>query len=417
MEGIVVDRVCGLDVHKEQVTACVLVSEGSGLRKSVKEFSTFTRDLLALVEWLREERVTHVAMESTGVYWKPLYAVLESAGGLELIVGNAQHMKNVPGRKTDVKDSEWIARLVRMGLIRKSYVPPLELRDLRDLVRYRRSVVQARTSERNRLQKVLETANVKLASVASDVFGKSGMAMLRAMADGESEPRKLATLAEGLLRKKIPELEAALDGRLRDHHRYMLRLQLDRLDAADRDVDALETEIERRLEPYRDQVRLLSTIPGVKLQTSASLLAEIGSDMSVFSGPGHLASWAGVCPGNDESAGKRRSGRSRKGNVHLRSTLVEAAGAAIRTKGTYLRDKYYRLKARRGHKRATFAIAHKLLNAAFQILSNQVPYKDLGETYLDRADEKRVARNLVRRLERLGYRVTVTSKTPETVAQ
>ncbi|MFT3913581.1 MAG: IS110 family transposase [Anaeromyxobacteraceae bacterium] len=367
MEGIVVDRVCGLDVHKEQVTACVLLGEGSRLRKCVREFSTFTRDLLALVEWLREEHVTHVAMESTGVYWKPVYAVLESAGELELVVGNAQHMKNVPGRKTDVKDSEWIARLVRMGLIRKSYVPPLYLRDLRDLVRYRRSVVQARTSERNRLQKVLETANVKLASVASDVFGKSGMAMLRAMADGESDPRNLAKLAEGLLRKKIPELEAALDGRLRDHHRYMLRLQLDRLDAADRDVDTLEREIERRLEPYREQVKLLSTIPGVKVQTSASLLAEIGPDMSVFGGPRHLASWAGVCPGNDESAGKRRSGRSRKGNVHLRSTLVEAAGAAIRTKKTYLRDKYFRLKARRGHKRATFAIAHKILNAAYEI--------------------------------------------------
>lgn len=417
MEGVVVERVCGLDVHKEQVTACVLVSEGSGLRKTVKVFSTFTRELLALVDWLREESVTHVAMESTGVYWKPVYAVLESAGGLELIVGNAQHMKNVPGRKTDVKDSEWIARLVRMGLIRKSYVPPRDLRDLRDLVRYRRSVVQARTSERNRLQKLLETANVKLASVASDVFGKSGMAMLRAMADGESDPRKLASLAEGLLRKKIPELQAALDGRIRDHHRYMLKLQLDRLDAADRDVDALEAEIERRLEPYREQVKLLSTIPGVKVQVTASLLAEIGPDMSAFNGPGHLASWAGVCPGNDESAGKRRSGRSRKGNVHLRATLVEAASAAIRTKGTYLRDKYYRLKARRGHKRATFAIAHKLLNAAYQVLSKQVPFNDLGETYLDKVDKGRVAKNLLRRLERLGYTVIATPRAPEAVAQ
>ncbi len=410
MDAVIVERACGLDVHKEQVTACILVSEGSRPRKQVKVFSTFTAELMSLAEWLHSEGVTHVAMESTGVYWKPVYAVLEVAGGFELVVGNAQHMKNVPGRKTDVQDAEWIAKLLRFGLIRKSYVPPAKLRELRDLVRYRRSVVQARSAERNRLQKLLETANVKLASVASDVFGKSGMAMLRAMAAGEQDPRKLASLAEGLLRKKTRELEAALDGRLREHHRFMLKMQLARLDEADRHVAALDAEITSRLVPHKTEVELLSTVPGVKEQASAALLAEIGPDMSAFRGPGPLASWACVCPGNNESAGKRLSGRTRKGNVHLKVTLVEAANAAIRTKGSYLRDKYFRLKARRGHKRAVVAIAHKILVAVYHVLAQRVPYKDLGEAYLDGLDQRRVANNLVRRLERLGYAVDISAK-------
>jgi transposase len=410
METIVVERACGLDVHKEQVTACVVVSAGSRTRKQIRVFSTFTQDLLALADWMRGEGVTHVAMESTGVYWRPVYAVLEAVGCFELVVGNAQHMKNVPGRKTDVKDAEWIAKLVRFGLIRKSFVPPSDLRDLRDLVRYRRSVVEARSAERNRLQKLLETANVKLASVASDVFGKSGMAMLRAMAAGEQDPRRLAGLAEGLLRKKLPQLVAALDGRLREHHRYMLSMQLARLDAADRQVEELDAEIAKRISRYEAEVALLSAIPGVKEQVSAALLAEIGPDMSAFNGVGHLASWACVCPGNNESAGKQKSGRTRKGNVHLKSTLVEAANAAIRTKGSYLRDKYFRLKARRGHKRAIVAIAHKILIAVHQVLARRVPYQDLGETYLDSLDQRRVATNLVRRLERLGYGVTLANR-------
>ena len=368
---------------------------------------------LSLAEWLHAEGVTHVAMESTGVYWKPVYAVLEAAGGLELVVGNAQHMKNVPGRKTDVKDAEWIAKLLRFGLIRKSYVPPADLRDLRDLVRYRRAVVQARSAERNRLQKLLETANVKLASVASDVFGKSGIAMLRAMAGGETDARKLAALAEGLLRKKTRELEAALDGRLREHHRFMLKMQLTRLDEADHHVQQLDEEIASRLAPFRAHVELLSTVPGVKEQLSAAILSEIGPDMSAFAGPGHIASWACVCPGNNESAGKRLSGRTRKGNVHLKVALVEAANAAIRTKRTYLRDKYFRLKARRGHKRAVVAIAHKILVAVYQVLAQRVPYKDFGETYLDTLDHRRVASNLVRRLERLGYAVAISANSPE----
>jgi transposase len=410
MDTIIVERACGLDVHKEQVTACLLVSKGSRTHKQIRVFPTFTQELVALGEWLRAEGVTHVAMESTGVYWKPVYAVLESVGGFELVVGNAQHMKNVPGRKTDVKDSEWIAKLLRFGLIRKSYVPVSDLRDLRDLVRYRRSIVQARSAERNRLQKLLETANVKLGSVASDVFGKSGMAMLRAMASGQNDPLKLAALAEGLLRKKQAELAAALDGRMRPHHRYMLAMQIARLDAADRQIEELDREIAERLSPYRTEAALLTTVPGIKDQVSASVLAEIGPDMSQFHGVGHLASWACICPGNNESAGKRMSGRTRKGNVHLKATLVEAANAAVRTKGSYLRDKYFRLKARRGHKRAIVAIAHKILVAVHHILARKIPYKDLGETYLDALDQRRVAANLVRRLERLGYQVTVANR-------
>lgn len=410
MEAILVERGCGLDVHKEQVTACLLLSSGARTRKQVRVFSTFTSELVALAEWLREEGVTHVAMESTGVYWKPVYAILEAAGGFEIVVGNAQHMKNVPGRKTDVKDSEWIARLLRFGLIRKSFVPPQDLRDLRDLVRFRRSIVQARSAERNRLQKLLETANIKLASVATDVFGKSGMAMLRAMAAGETDPSKLAALAEGNLRKKRSELMAALDGRMREHHRYLLNVQLTRLDEADRHLEALDAKITERLAPYAKEVELLMTIPGVKNLVSASVLAEIGPDMSQFHGVGNLASWACVCPGNNESAGKRMSGRTRKGNVHLKATLVEAANAAVRTKGSYLRDKYFRLKARRGHKRAIVAIAHKILVAIHHILARGVPYKDLGETYLDALDQRRVVANLVRRLERLGCQVNVVNR-------
>lgn len=401
-----VSRVCGLDVHRDEVTACVAIAEpGSKPTREIRRFKTFTANLLALGSWLKATGVTHVAMESTGVYWKPVYSVLEEVGGLQLIVGNAQHMKNVPGRKTDQKDAEWIAKLVQHGLVRPSYVPTAELRDLRDLVRYRRSLVNARSSERNRLQKVLQTANVKLASVASDVFGKSGMKMLRAMADGETDPTVLASLAEGLLRKKLGELRAALDGRLREHHRFMLRQQLQRLDDADAQVAAIEVEIERRLEPHARMVELLCTVPGVDRIGAAALLAEIGTDVKAFPTVQHLAAWAGICPGNHESAGKSRSVTARKGNVHLRTTLVEAAQAARNKKGSYLRNKYYRLKARRGGKRAIVAIAHKILVAVYHMLDRRQPYNDLGEAFLDRLNQKRAIDGMVRRLQAMGLEV------------
>jgi transposase len=405
----IIEKCCGLDVHQGTVVACVLTGSPNGkVHKEIRTVSTFTRDLLALRDWLEELGITHVGMESTGVYWKPVYAVLEEH--FELIVGNAQHIKQVPGRKTDVKDSEWIARLVRHGLIRPSFVPPKPLRELRELLRYRRKLVESRSAERNRTMKLLETANVKLSSVASDVFGVSGLAMLRAIAGGEANAETLADLAKGQLRKKLPELTLALDGRVQEHHRFMLRLQLRRLEQVDADIAELEARIDEKLTPYQEQRRRLAQIPGISAVLAAVLIAEIGVDMTVFKSAEHLASWAGICPGNDESAGKRRSGKATKGNVFLKTALVEAAHAASRAKGTYLKDKFHRLKARRGAKRAGVAIGHKILTSAYVMLSRNVDYADLGETYLDRIDKGRTVAALRRRIERLGFDVNVVPR-------
>jgi transposase len=358
-----------------------------------------------LRDWLTSLGVTHVGMESTGVYWKPVYAVLE--GHFDLIVGNARHIRNVPGRKTDVKDAEWIADLVRHGLVAESFVPPPPLRELRELLRYRRKLVESQAAERNRLLRLLETANIKLASVASDVFGVSGRAMLRALIEGTASAEAMAGLARGQLRRKRADLALALDGRIEEYHRFLLTLQLRRLEAAGQDIAALDLRIKEKLEPYRAQHALLMQIPGVNWLVAAVLIAEIGADMSVFLSVYHLASWAGVCPGNHESAGKQKSGRARKGNLHLRTLLVGAAISAARTKGSYFKDKFHRLKARRGAMRAALAIAHKILVAAYHMLSNGIGYRELGETYLDQIGQNRTAANLKRRLERLGYHVTL----------
>jgi transposase len=402
-----IQRGCGLDVHQATVVACLLIVRKDGkVQKQMRTFGTTTRELVGLCEWLLSEGCTHVAMESTGVYWKPIYAILE--GALEIVVANAQHIKKVPGRKTDVKDAEWIADLLCHGLLRSSFVPPKPIRELRDLMRYRRKLVESQAAERNRLLKVLETANIKLANVATDVFGKSGRLMLRALIAGKATPQEMAELAKGLLRKKIPELELALDGKLEEHHRFLLELQLQRLEAAEKDLAALEQRIRQRVEPYAAQLALLDEIPGVDWTLAAVIIAELGVDMSAFGSVSQLASWAGVCPGNNESAGKRKSSRIPSGNVYLKSALVEAANAAARAKGTYLRDKFFRLKARRGYKRAVVAIAHKILVAIYHMLSQQVSYNDLGDLYLDKLNKNHLTRNLVHRLERLGYAVTLT---------
>jgi transposase len=358
-----------------------------------------------MCEWLRTAGCTHIAMESTGVYWKPVYAVLE--GGFELVVGNAHHIKNVPGRKTDVKDSEWLAELMRHGLIRKSFVPPQPLRELRDLLRYRRKLVDSRTSERNRLLAVLETANIKLASVASDVFGVSGRLMLDALIVGTATPAQMAQLAKGKLRDKLVELQLALEGSVGDHHRFLLAMQRRRLTSVEEELEQLDRRIDEKLEPYRAHHTRLMTIPGVSWYVAAVLIAEVGTDMTVFTSHAHLAAWAGVCPGNHESAGKHKRERARRGNVHLRTALVNAAIAAAKTKGSFLKDKYFRLKARRGGMRAALAIAHKILVSAYHMISQQVPYRELGDAYLDQIDATRTANNLVRRLERLGYVVEI----------
>jgi len=402
-----VERGCGLDVHQATVVACLLMVRQDGkVQKQIRTFGTTTRELVGLREWLLSEGCTHVALESTGVYWKPIYAILE--GTLEIVVANAQHIKKVPGRKTDVKDAEWIADLLCHGLLRSSFVPPKPIRELRDLMRYRRKLTESQAAERNRLLKVLETANIKLANVATDVFGMSGRLMLRALIAAKATPQEMAELAKGLLRKKIPELQLALEGKLEEHHRFLLELQLQRLEAAEKDLATLEQRIRQKLEPYAAQLALLDEIPGVDWTLAAVIIAELGVDMSVFGSVSQLASWAGVCPGNNESAGKRKSSRIPSGNVYLKSGLVEAANAAARAKGTYLRDKFFRLKARRGYKRAVVAIAHKILVAIYYMLSQQVSYNDLGDLYLDKLNKNHLTRNLVHRLERLGYNVTLT---------
>jgi transposase len=406
-----IERCAGLDVHQATVVACVLINErGKRPRKQLRTFGTMTHELEELRDWLVAERVTHVGMESTGVYWRPVHAVLEEH--VEVIVGNARHIRNVPGRKTDVKDAEWIADLVCCGLVRPSFVPSKPLRELRELLRYRRKLTEAQAAERNRLQKLLETANIKLGSVATDVFGVSGRAILRALIDNTASPAEMAELARGRLRRKRDELIHALNGRMDDTHRFLLSMQLRRVEDIEALIETLDQRIDEKLTPYRTEMALLTQIPGVDWVVAAVLIAEIGTDMSVFVSVHHLAAWAGLCPGSHESAGKRRNTAARKGNVHLRTILVGAARPAARTKGSYFKDKYYRLKARRGAMRAAVAIAHKILVAAYHMLVRRVDYRELGEAYIDRIDQTRTAANLKRRLERLGYVVSMLPKPP-----
>ena len=361
---------CGLDVHKKSVTACVLwAGDGGRSRKEKRSFGTFTRDLLRLADWLQQCGVTHVALESTGVYWKPVWNILE--GSFEVLLVNAQHIKAVPGRKTDQKDSEWIADLLQHGLLRGSFVPPQATRELRDLTRYRVSLSQEINRIANRIQKVLEDAHIKLASVATDPLGASGRAMLEAMLKGEGDPARLAEMSKGLLRNKIPELKLALEGRMTEHHRFLLGQLCDHLRFTETKLSEIEQEIERRLRPYQDEVARLCTIPGVDRVTAWGLLAEIGQNMNQFPSSAHLASWASLCPGNFESAGKRLSGKMRKGNVSLRRCLAQAAWAISMTKNNYLSALYRRIAARRGSKRAVMAVAHALLVIAYHMLKRK----------------------------------------------
>jgi transposase len=414
MEAII-ERCCGLDVHQGSITACVLLGRADAKpEKHRATFGTMTHDLHELRKWLQGHGCTHVAMESTGVYWMPVYKVLE--GHFELIVGNAQHLAKVPGRKTDMLDSEWLAELLRHGLIRKSFIPPRPFRDLRDLTRYRRKLVGSRSSERNRLQKLLETANIKLASVMSDVFCVSGMAMLRALVDGELSPKQMSQLARGSLRKKQNLLALALDGTFDEHHQFLLRTQLDRMEQLEQTISEVERRIEDRLEPYREQYERLMQIPGVSRVVASVFIAELGVDMSVFNSDEACASWVGVCPGNNESAGKRKSGRTRRGNVHLKTALVEAAQSAARKKGSYLRDKFHRLRARSDYQTAAMAVAHRILIAAYHMLAKGEDYRDLGEGYLDQKNQRRTVNKLVNRLERFGYHVTLEPRELESDA-
>ncbi len=403
---VVYPRCCGLDVHQKSVTACLLTVESGGeRRKELRTFGTMTDDLLALADWLVTMGCTHVAMESTGVYWKPIYNLLE--GAFELLVVNAQHIKAVPGRKSDVRDAEWIAELLQHGLLRRSYIPDRPQRELRELVRYRTALVREQTREFNRVQKVLEGANIKLASVVSVMTGRSVRAMLEALVAGTTDPAVVAELAQGRLRQKRGDLERALAGRLGSHQRFMLTEQLAHLESLEEGIARLSAEIKTRLRPFEAELQRLDTIPGVAQATAEVVAAELGMDMTRFPTDRHCASWSGLCPGQDESAGKRRSGRTRKGSPALRGALVQAAHAAARTKDTYLSAQYHRLAARRGKKRAAVAVAHTILTIMYHILRTGSTYHELGGNFFDERDRERVARRQVTRLERLGYRVTL----------
>lgn len=397
---------CGLDVHKKSITACVLWAQPGGRSgKEKRRFETFPRDLLRLADWLRECGVTHVAMESTGVYWKPVWNILE--GQFEVLLVNAQHIKAVPGRKTDQKDSEWIADLLQHGLLRASFVPPRATRELRDLTRYRVSLTQEINRIANRVQKVLEDANIKLASVATDALGASGRAMLEAMLAGEEDSSRLAEMSKGLLRNKMPELQLAMEGRMDEHHRFLLRQLYDHLLFTEGKLREIEQEIARRMRPFEAEVARLCTIPGVDRVTAHGLLAEIGLNMDQFPSAAHLASWACLCPGSFESAGKRLSGKMRKGNVSLRRCLAQAAWAISMQRNNYLSALYRRIAARRGAKRAVMAVAHALLVIAFHMLKRGENYRELGADHFDRINVSQIRRSLVRRLERLGHKVTL----------
>jgi transposase len=402
---VVHERCCGLDVHKKTVTACVLITSEKGkAQKSVRTFRTVTEDLLALGDWLDSLGVTQVAMESTGVYWRPVFNVLEE--GREVTLVNAQHIKAVPGRKTDVRDSEWIADLLRHGLLRASFIPPAPIRELRELTRYRKTLIRERSQEVNRLHKVLEGANIKLGSVVTDVLGVSARRMLDAMLGGERDPEVLADLARASLRGKLPELRLALEGRVGRHHLVLVERILAHIDFVEESIQRLQDEVDRCLEPMREAMELLQTIPGVGETAAATIVAEIGTDMSRFPSAKHLASWAGVCPGNYESAGRRKSGRPTEGDPWLKAVLGEVAWAIARSKTpNYLTEQYRRLARRRGKYKAAVAVAHSVLVIAYHVLQDKRPYRDLGADYFDRLDTERIERHHVNRLKALGYEV------------
>ena len=402
------ERCCGIDVHKKSVVACVIEPGSDGQPvKETRTFETMTSDLEGLANWLKERGVTHVVMESTGVYWKPVFNLLD--GCLEVLVVNAEHVKALSGRKTDVQDAEWLADLLRHGLLRGSFIPSQQLRELRDLTRYRTKLGDERKSEVNRLQKVLEDANIKLASVATDVMGVSGRAILEELVRGTTDPQSLAELAKGRLRDKQELLVKALQGRIRDHHRFMLAQHLSHIDFLDEAMARLDAQIEEQMRPFEASLQCWDSLPGINRRIAEILVAEVGADLKPFASAEQLASWAGMCPGNKQSGGKRFSGKTRKGSKWLRRALIEAAHGAAHTKAKYFQAQYRRLAARRGKQRAAVAVGHSLLVTGFHLITKQLAYQDLGANYFDERDREAVKRRAVQRLEKLGFQVQLRS--------
>lgn len=404
---VMIERACGLDVHKKTITACILTPEG----KEIRTFRTLTVHLLEMIDWIKEHRCTDVAMESTGVLWKPIVNLLE-AEDIRFLVVNAQHMKAVPGRKTDVKDAEWIAELLRHGLLRASFIPDKNLRELRELVRYRRSLIQERAREHNRVQKVLEGANIKLSSVISNVLGVSGREMLETIVQGNDDPKELANLARGSMKRKKEELELALQGNTHAHQRILLKSMLIHIDFLNEQISELDAEVAERLNPFVEDLERLDSIPGIGPRTAEQMLSEIGTDVaSRFPTAAHLCSWAGLVPGQNESAGKRKSATTRKGNKYLRSSLIESAHS-LRNSENYLGAQYRRIAARKGTKRAAVAVAHSILTIAYHLLVRSEIYRELGVEYFEQRNKDFLVKQTVRRLERLGYDVTVQQTHP-----
>jgi transposase len=408
------NRCCGMDIHKASITVCVLIQrQGHEPEYRKRTFESFTDDLVRLRRWLAQCKVTHLAMESTGVYWKPVWNVLEE-GPWEMLLINPQHFHGIPGEKTDPKDSRWIAELLAHGLLRPSFVPPQAIRQLRDLTRYRVHLKQDRNRIHNRIHKQLEDANIKLDCVASDILGMSGRAMINALIEGRNGPVYIADhAARGHLRKKVPELARALTGRVTEHHRLMLAELVNDLDATDQAIRRIEGTILERMQPYQDVIERLTSIPGVDLITAWALIAEIGTDMSRFGDADHLVSWAGLCPGLNESGGKRRSGRTRKGDRYLKRVLCQTAWAISHSKDNYLAALFYRLAARIGIKKATLAVAHQVLRIVFHIIRDGTVYRELGANYFDRLHPERTTKRLVQRLEQLGHQVSLQPKSDE----
>jgi len=399
---VLIERACGLDVHKKSITACVVTSQG----KEIKTFKSHTRYLIEMIDWIKQHGCTHVAMESTGVYWKPIVNLLE-AEDITYYVVNAAHMKAVPGRKTDVKDAEWIADLLRHGLLKASYIPDRNQRELRELVRYRRSLIQERARELNRIQKVLEGANIKLSSVISDVMGVSGREMLEAMIEGETDSKKMAEFARGTMKKKKDELDLALQGNMNAHQRLMLQTMIGHIDFLEEKIESLDQEVAERLAPFKEDLERLDTIPGIAMRTAEQIMAEVGKQIDTrFPSAAHLSSWAGLVPGHNESAGKRKSSRTRKGNKYLRSALVECAHSLARS-DNYLSAQYRRIAARKGKGRAAVAVAHSIMTIVYYLLTRKEVYQDLGVDYFEVRQQERIVKQSISRLENLGFTVTI----------